>query len=145
MKKTIFAFVALLLLLQLIPVEKTNPQIDPQATLSTDENIVSILKKSCYDCHSNETNWPLYSSIAPFSLFVTSHVNDGRRALNFSNYNTIDKETKEKRLKRAIITIKSERMALPSYRFAHESANLSKEEKEMLKAWFESEIELLRE
>lgn len=145
MKKIIFTFVALLLLLQLIPVEKTNPQIDSQSTLNTDANVMKILKKSCYDCHSNETKWPIYASIAPFSFFVTSHVNDGRKALNFSNYNNIDNEIKEKRLKRAIVTTKNERMALPSYRLAHESAKLSKEEKEILSAWFEHEIEMLKE
>ncbi|MDD2449698.1 MAG: heme-binding domain-containing protein [Sulfurimonas sp.] len=144
MKKTIFTFVALLLLLQFIPVEKTNPPIDSKLTLNAETKVMEVLKKSCYDCHSNETKWPLYASIAPFSFFVASHVNDGRKALNFSNYNNIDSKTKEKRLKRAITTIKNERMALPSYRFAHESANLSKEENELLIAWLEEEISMLR-
>jgi len=143
-KKTIFTFVALLLLLQFIPVEKTNPPIDSKLTLNAETKVMEVLKKSCYDCHSNETKWPLYASIAPFSFFVASHVNDGRKALNFSNYNNIDSKTKEKRLKRAITTIKNERMALPSYRFAHESANLSKEENELLIAWLEEEISMLR-
>lgn len=145
MKKIIFTFVALLLLLQLIPLEKTNPPIDPENALNRDPSVVKILKKGCYDCHSNETKWPIYASIAPFSFFVTSHINDGRRAINFSNYNSIDKEIKEKRLKRAIVTTKSERMALPSYRFAHENANLSKEEKELLLSWFKDEIEMIKE
>jgi len=140
MKKTIIAFVAILLLFQLIPLEKTNPPIDPQLKLNTDANVMEILKKSCFDCHSNETNWPFYASIAPFSFFVTSHVNDARKALNFSNYNSIIPEIKERRLKRAIVTVKNESMALPSYRFAHESAKLSKEEKEKLLAWLENEI-----
>lgn len=142
MKKIILTFVAFLILLQLIPVETTNPPIDPKATLNTDANVMKVLKKACYDCHSNETKWPFYSSIAPFSFFITSHVNDGRKALNFSNYNNIDQETKEKRLKRAIVTTKNERMALPSYRFAHENAKLSIEEKKIIAAWFE--VEMLR-
>ena len=144
MKKIIFTFVAILLLLQLIPVEKTNPQINSQSTLNTNISVMKILKKSCYDCHSNETKWPFYTSIAPFSFFVTSHVNDGRKALNFSNYNNIDNETKEKRLQRAIITTKNGRMALPSYLFAHKSAKLSKEEKKILSAWFEHEIKITK-
>jgi len=145
MKKIIFVFVAFIILLQLIPVEQTNPQIDSQSRLNTDASVMMILKKSCYDCHSNETKWPLYASIAPFSFFVTSHVNDGRKALNFSNYNIINNDTKKKRLKRAIVTTKNERMALPSYRFAHEDAKLSKKEKEILSSWFEDEIEILKE
>lgn len=145
MKKIIFTFVSLLLLLQLIPLEKTNPPIDPQDALNSDAIVMSILKKSCYDCHSNETKWPIYAFIAPFSFFVTSHVSDGRKALNFSNYNSINKEIKKKRLNRAIITTKNERMALPSYRFAHKSANLSQEEKEILDAWLKKEIEMLKD
>lgn len=143
MKKIIINFVVFLLLLQLIPLEKTNPPIDSQHRLNTDASVMKILKKSCYDCHSNETKWPLYASIAPFSFFVASHVDDGRKALNFSNYNNIDSKTKEKRLNRAITTIKNERMALPSYRFIHEKANLSKEENELLIAWLEEEIRVL--
>lgn len=143
MKKIILGFVAFLLLLQLIPVDKTNPPIDSKAALSTDASVMMILKKSCYDCHSNETNWPSYASIAPFSIFVSSHVGDARKAFNFSSYNTMDLDIKEKRLKRAIVTIKNERMALPSYRYAHESANLSNEEKNRLILWLEEEIKKL--
>ncbi|MDY0116827.1 MAG: heme-binding domain-containing protein [Sulfurimonadaceae bacterium] len=143
MKKIIIGFIAFLALLQLIPVDKTNPPIDPEKMLSTDTTVMSLLKKSCYDCHSNETKWPEYASIAPISFVVASHVKDGRKALNFSEYNTIELFFKEIRLKRAIITINSERMALPSYRFAHESANLSKEEKDILIAWFQEELKAL--
>lgn len=143
MKKIIIGIVVFFALLQLIPVDKTNPPVDTQMTLSTDTTVMSLLKKSCYDCHSFETKWPIYSSIAPISFFVSSHVNDGRKALNFSEYNTIEQSVKEARLKRAIVTVNRETMALPSYRYAHENANLSKEEKEVLVAWFEDELKAL--
>ncbi|MDD3476660.1 MAG: heme-binding domain-containing protein [Sulfurimonas sp.] len=142
--KFIISFVALLILLQFIQVEKTNPPIDEQNTLVTDEPVMSILKKSCYDCHSNETLWPSYASVAPISFFVASHVKDARKALNFSQYNIIEPSIKEARLKRAIITVKNEYMALPSYRYAHEGANLTKEEKEILMTWFEEELKTLK-
>ncbi|MFA5460896.1 MAG: heme-binding domain-containing protein [Sulfurimonas sp.] len=143
--KIILGFVIFFALLQLIPVEKTNPPIDEQKTLVTDEPVMSILKKSCYDCHSNETSWPSYASVAPISFVVASHVKDARKALNFSQYNIIEPSIKEARLKRAIITVKNEYMALPSYRYAHEGANLTKEEKDMLMAWFEVELKTLKE
>jgi hypothetical protein len=143
MKKIVLGLAAFLVLLQFIPVEKTNPPIDPQKTLSTDTTVLSLLKKSCYDCHSNETQWPSYAAIAPISFFVVSHVNDGRKALNFSEYNTIEPAIKEARLKRAVMTVKNERMALPSYRYVHDNANLSLEEKKVLIAWFEEELRAL--
>lgn len=138
--KVVLGFVIFLALLQLIPVEKTNPLIDEQKMLTADEAVMSILKKGCYDCHSNETTWPSYASVAPISFIVASHVKDARKALNFSEYNTIEASIKQERLKRAIITVKNEHMALPSYRYAHESANLSNEEKEILIGWFEEEL-----
>jgi hypothetical protein len=140
MKKIVLGFAAFFVLLQFIPAQKTNPPIDPKKTLSTDTTVLSLLKKSCYDCHSNETQWPSYASIAPISFFVVSHVNDGRKALNFSEYNTIEPAIKEARLKRAVMTVKNERMALPSYRYVHDNANLSLEEKKVLIAWFEEEL-----
>jgi len=142
--KFIISFVALLVLLQFIQVEKTNPPIDAQKALKTDETVMSILKKSCYDCHSNETKWPSYASIAPISFFVASHVKDARKAINFSQYNTIEQSIKEARLKRAIVTVKNGYMALSSYRYAHDKANLSNEEKEILIRWFEEELKRLK-
>ncbi len=47
----------------------------------------ALAKRACFDCHSNETNWPWYSSIAPISWLVQNHVDEGRRRLNFSDIN----------------------------------------------------------
>ena len=140
LKKTVIAFVLLLVGMQFIPLEKTNPKVDESVTLHTDEKVMSILKKSCYDCHSNETKWSIYSDIAPLSFSVISHVEDGRKALNFSNFKNIDEKTKQARFKRAIRTLKIETMPLGSYLAFHEEAKLSKEEKKILTQWFEKQI-----
>jgi hypothetical protein len=140
LKKSIIFVIVLLIAIQFIPVERSNPTIDQNLTLQTDENVLKILKNSCYDCHSYETTFPNYSIVAPISLFVASHVNDGRRALNFSKWRDIDPTIKKERLKRAIMTVKNERMPLPSYTIAHEDAKLTKEQKEILIKWFEEEL-----
>ncbi len=140
LKKTIITTIILLISIQFISVEKTNPPVDEKVALKTSNEVMSILKKGCYDCHSNETKWPYYSDIAPVSFFVASHVNKGRRALNFSNWENIDSKIKQERLKRAIVTVNNGIMALPSYLSAHEEAKLSKEEKEILSAWFKEEL-----
>ncbi len=41
---------------------------------------------SCFDCHSNETEWPWYSNIAPMSWLVQRDVDEGRQHLNFSTW-----------------------------------------------------------
>lgn len=130
--------------IQFINVDKTNPEVDKSISLSTDTEVMDILKNSCYDCHSFETKWPSYASIAPVSFFVASHVNKGRKALNFSEWENIDKGIKTQRLKRAIKTINNEMMALPSYVSVHENAKLSKTDKETLTQWFEKELQKIQ-
>jgi len=143
LKKTIIFLAVTLIAIQFIPLEKTNPKVDENITLKTDEKVLTILKKSCYDCHSYETKWSVYSDIAPLSFGVVSHVTDGRKALNFSNYNNIDSEIKTARLERAIKTINNGRMPVSNYLAFHEEARMTKEDKETLIAWFEKELEKL--
>jgi len=142
LKKTIIFLAVSLLAIQFIPLEKTNPKVDSALTLKTDERVLEILKKSCYDCHSYETKWSIYSDIAPLSFGVVSHVKDGRKALNFSNYANIDAQIKEKRLQRAIILIKNGRMPVSNYLTFHEEARMTKAEQETLIAWFENELQI---
>ncbi len=143
LKKTALFTAIVLVSIQFIGVERTNPEVDEQLALKAPDDVMSILKKGCYDCHSNETKWPLYSNIAPISFVVASHVKKARKALNFSTWASIEKDIKEKRLKRAVMTVNNGMMALPSYRYAHEKAKLSKDEKTTLTTWFEKEIDSL--
>ncbi len=72
----------LLLLMQFIPLSRLNPpSVSP---MQAPNFIKSALKKSCYDCHSNETRWPAMAWIAPASWLASGIVTSGRNALNFS-------------------------------------------------------------
>lgn len=142
-KKILFSTVIVLIAIQFISVEKTNPPVDNTLTLKAPAEVIGVLKQSCFDCHSNETKWPYYSDIAPISFFVATHVKDARTALNFSEWNIIAEDIKIQRIKRGIITVKNEMMPLPSYVVAHEDAKLSKEEKTILITWFENELKVL--
>jgi len=142
-KKTLIFLVILLIAIQFIPLKKTNPPVNEAIALHTDKKVMQILKRSCYDCHSNETKWSIYSDIAPLSFGVISHVEDGRNALNFSRYKTISPEIKRARLKRAISTVKLGIMPLSSYLLFHKKARLSKADKKTLIAWFEKELQQL--
>ena len=143
LKKTAIFIILTLFAIQLISVDKTHPPIDESLTLKAPKEVMPILKQSCYDCHSYETKWPYYSGIAPISFFVASHVRDGRKAMNFSIWNNIDEKIKIQRLKRAIVTVKNGRMALPSYVSAHEEAKLNKDEIAILTTWFKNELNAL--
>lgn len=140
LKKTAIFIVITLILIQFISVDNTNPEIDDKLTLKAPQEVMQLLEKSCYDCHSYETRWPDYSKIAPISFFVASHVTSARKAVNFSKWEDIDPKIKQKRLKRAIKTVNNGMMALPSYILAHEEARLTKDEKVILTDWFKKEL-----
>lgn len=145
MKQTLLIIVALLLLSQLIRPDRTNPPVNPDEALQAPKEVETVLRRSCYDCHSNETRWPWYSNLAPFSWTIASHVKEGRLALNFSKWQTIPEKIKVKRLKRAIQTTSNNMMPLPSYLWLHKEAKLTKAQKSLLKAWFEKELAKLEQ
>ncbi|MEO5356922.1 MAG: heme-binding domain-containing protein [Nitrospirae bacterium YQR-1] len=79
------------------------PQCNPKERY--DSIIISpgadkVLKRSCFDCHSNETVWPFYAKIPPF--FVAMHVREGRKAINFSIWNTYSHKRREKLIQKII-------------------------------------------
>lgn len=143
MKKSLIFLVLIFGLMQLIGIEKSNPSTDPAAELKAPEEIASLLKKSCYDCHSNETSWPGYADVAPASFFIASHVEEGRKALNFSDWKNIPKDIKVRRLKRSIQTVHNGMMPLSSYLWMHDEAKLTQDEQLKLAEWFRSELNTL--
>lgn len=72
---------------QLVPYgwTKTNPMVTAEAPWP-DPEAEAIARESCYSCHSNETDWPAYSYVAPMSWLVRRDVDRGRAALNFSEW-----------------------------------------------------------
>lgn len=132
--------IGILLAIQLIRPEKTNPPVDETIALKAPQAVMSILKTSCYDCHSDETIWPFYADIAPLSWNIIGHVNDGRKALNYSKWGEIEPEIKIKRLKRSIKTINNGMMPLENYLLLHEEAKLSNEQKKVLIDWCNEEL-----
>ena len=139
-KKSLITFFVLAVLIQFIPIDKTNPKVDESLALHTDEDVMRVLKKSCYDCHSNETKWSVYADIAPLSFGVSMHVKDGRKALNFSNWKNIPADIKEARLKRFPNVLKLDMMPPSSYTMLHSDKKLSKGEKLLLVKWSKAEL-----
>jgi len=123
-------------LFSLIPYgEKTNPPVDKNLTLQAPKEVMSILKRSCYDCHSNQTKWPFYSSIFPMSWSIADHVKNGRRALNFDLWKQYDEEKRWEYLEEIVDKTKAKQMPLPSYLWLHADAKLSKKDIKTLDNW----------
>ncbi|PTT39666.1 cytochrome C [Chryseobacterium sp. HMWF028] len=140
-KKIIFWILVGFALIQFFPIDRTNQPVDSAKNFvsvrKTPEKIAILLKNACYDCHSNETVYPKYAFIAPVSWSVKSHINEGREHINFSIWETYNKDLKQNMLSKSIQTIQSKAMPMPGYIVYHKEANLSDAERALLVQYFE--------
>jgi len=122
-----------LVAIQFFPIERTNPPVTTD--VPTPDDVKHVLRRACYDCHSNETTWPWYSHVAPVSWFVVHHVNKGRGDLNFSEWPLFDFETQWENLKDIREEVGDGEMPLRSYKILHPEARLSAAERDLLLRW----------
>ena len=124
---------------QFVRPERVNPPAAAGQSLEEQERVPDevavVLKRSCMDCHSNRTDWPWYSNVAPVSWFVTDHVKHGRRYLNFSRWGAYDRRDRIDHLNAICKTVKSGVMPLDSYTLIHRSAQLTPADVKTLCAW----------
>jgi hypothetical protein len=105
--------------MQLVPYgwQHTNPPIISELSWDSPRTR-ELTKTACFDCHSNETVWPWYSNVAPFSWLSTNHVEEGRAHLNFSAWPP--KETDE-----IVESVLDGDMPTWDYKLLHPAAKLS--------------------
>jgi hypothetical protein len=120
-KIILIAFTVILVGIQLIPIDRTNPPVTARINWDSNET-KEIFFKACADCHSNETKWPWYSYIAPVSYFVVYDVIEGREHFNISVDQHDDRDE-------AVRQVKSDNMPMKIYTVIHKNAKLSQEEK----------------
>lgn len=109
------------LAIQLVPYgrEHANPPVTGEPAWDAPETR-TLAKQACFDCHSNETEWPAYASIAPVSWLVQRDVNEGRAVLNFSEWLRPQEEAKE-----AAEEVVEGEMPPAAYTLVHAHARLS--------------------
>lgn len=141
LKKIIYWSLTVIALIQFIPVDRTNKPVDQKVNFvtvfNTPNNVQQVLKKACYDCHSNETVYPDYAYVAPISWSIRHHINEGREHLNFSEWGKFNKDLKKNMLKNAGQSVKDYSMPFPGYLAQHPAANLTKAERVLLVNYFE--------
>lgn len=133
MKRIVYLLLSIFLFFQLFPVSRENPPVT--AEISAPEEVKNILKRSCYDCHSNETIWPLYSYVFPVSYLVTNHVTEGRDELNFSEFGNLAERKQRKKIYEVWEQVDESEMPPKDYQLLHPSSRLSEKDKEVLKNW----------
>ncbi|MAS18656.1 MULTISPECIES: heme-binding domain-containing protein [Leeuwenhoekiella] len=132
-------FLVALVLIQFIPVDynqnDTVPQTDFMVVHKVPEAIQKKIQVSCYDCHSNNTQYPWYNRVQPVAWFLEDHIKEGKAELNFNEWDSLSSRRKTSKLRSIIKQIESGEMPLDSYTLIHRDAKFSKEETEEIINW----------
>ncbi len=124
---------------------RTNPPFASTQTMETIVNVPpdvhAILTRACADCHSNQTEWPWYSYLAPTSWYVVGHVDHGRRFINLSTWVRPGKEPQDSidRLKAMCREVQKGNMPLTSYKLMHWHSWLSADDVKRICDWSDAE------
>ena len=136
------ALAAILVLIQFIRIDKTNPPIDPKLDFVTAVNspveMGNKIKAACYDCHSHNTSYPWYTNVAPVSWWIKGHITEGREHLNFSKWTEYSKEKQAHKLEECVEMLEKKWMPLFSYTWFHSEAKMTDVERENMISYFKS-------
>jgi hypothetical protein len=141
-KKKAWIFL-LTILIAFIALQFIRPKIDnPPVTgdFKAPPAVKSIVVRACYDCHSNETNLRWYDKISPIYWQVASHVNEGRRDLNFSSWDSLATADQKGKLWEAVNQIAAGAMPIKDYQLVHPSTKISPADLAILKNYLLSMV-----
>ncbi|SFE03231.1 heme-binding domain-containing protein [Flavobacterium phragmitis] len=139
MKKFLISIAVILIAIQFFQPEKNISKessynsIEKQYAIPSNVNL--LLRTSCYDCHSNNTKYPWYSNIQPVGWWLSNHINEGKRELNFDEFNSYTLEKKKKKISEIIKEIDKKDMPLSSYTLIHRNAELTAEQQQEIIQW----------
>lgn len=136
-KKILIALLLVLVALQFYRPEKNNASYRDVAAFVADtqpnQEITAILQNKCYDCHSNKTVYPWYAEVAPISIWLADHIEEGNEHFNVSQWDSYDDKKKDHKLDELIEEVEEGEMPLDSYTWLH--GGITETEKEALMAW----------
>jgi len=125
--------------IQFVPTERNQSDVIPKTDFllvnNPPENVSTLLQASCYDCHSNNTDYPWYNKVQPVAWIMKDHIKEGRAELNFNEWDSLSNRRKKSKLKSIISQIKDDEMPLSSYAIIHKDAAFSETEKQDIIQW----------
>lgn len=137
--KRVFLIAAIVFVaMQVIRPSRANPPIDPSKQLVAPADVQAIFARSCNDCHSSRTVWPWYTAVAPVSWWLADHVHEGRREVNFSEWQSYSAKRKARKLKEICEQVEQGEMPLKAYLPLHPEAKLSDAERVRICEWAKS-------
>jgi hypothetical protein len=144
MLKKIFKRTFQILLLAFIVIQFFRPAKNKAEGISNNDiskiytvpaDVQSILKTSCYDCHSNNTVYPWYAEIQPAAWWLADHVKEGKKELNFSEFASYRIGRQYRKLEEINKEVKERERPLESYLWIHKNSKLSDQQKLTLANW----------
>jgi len=128
-KVTLLILAGLLLVIQFIRPERTNPPIDPaaafEAVVKPPEQVRIIVERACQDCHSNQTVWPWYGNVAPASWLLADDVSEAREHMNLSEWGRMSPEKRLEALGDMCREVTAGDMPMWQYKLLHPAARLT--------------------
>ena len=125
-----------LIVIQFFPITLNESDTVPQSDFMVENQVPATIKNrlqvSCYDCHSNNTDYPWYSKIQPAAWYLEDHIQEGKDELNFNEWAEYSDRRKNSKLRSIISQIEEDKMPLDSYTLIHKDAILSDEDKTMI-------------
>lgn len=139
LKKILLLLLLVLMGIQFIrPVRNESGQLlstDITKTFNIPDSVLNVLKISCYDCHSNNTNYPFYVNIEPVGWILNNHIKNGKDKLNFSDFGSYSQRRQMSKFKSIASQIQDDKMPISSYLMLHKKAVLSSGNKELIINW----------
>ena len=131
----ILSVLSLVVLAQFIrPEEQCSAKAQPVKTLAgVPEEVAKVLETSCFDCHSSQTDWRWFDRLTPANFFVASDIRGGRKALDFSQWDSLATPQRNAMLYSALNGILSKDMPLSSYTALHPAAKLDQKDIDLLR------------
>ena len=139
-KRIVFATGFLFLAIQLVPVDRSNPHVDPAHSIYSSPppaEVSAVFQRSCKNCHSDETAWPWYSYVAPVSWVVANDVHQARKAFNLSRWGTYSDQRKEDKLEEICEQVTKGDMPDRKYAIFHREARVTAQERDAVCQWTE--------
>ena len=140
-KKIALALLVVFVGMQFFRPEKNSATGDHLAAFRTETNpppeVAEILSATCYDCHSDHTNYPWYNQLAPVSWWLADHIEEGKEHLNFSDWTAYDAKKKDHKLEELVEEVEEGEMPLKEYTWTHAEARLTEAQREAVMEWAE--------
>ncbi len=140
-KQILFVFLIVFIVIQFLqPARNQSGQVSQTEfsnTYSIPNNVHTLFKNACFDCHSNNSSYPWYFNIQPVGWILARDIKNGKAKLNFSEIGSLSSRRQISKLQEVENRIKDGTMPLPAYQVMHPSARLTEEERRLLVDWIQ--------